>query len=65
MRINLQLQTSDFVDVESEVCNCKLIRINNQVLLDDGNRQAWDPCPRERGPRTSIPCPHAVLVLVP
>ncbi len=22
----------------SEVCNCKLIRINNQVLLDDGNR---------------------------
>ncbi len=23
---------------KSEVCNCKLIRINNQVLLDDGNR---------------------------
>ena len=23
---------------KSEVCNCKLIRINNQVLLDDGNK---------------------------
>ncbi len=73
MRINLQLQTSDFADLwlcrpltlwsllwlqqipknpltvqsyitakststKSEVCNCKLIRINNQVLLDDGIR---------------------------
>ncbi len=23
---------------KKEVCNCKLIRINNQLLLDDGNR---------------------------
>ncbi len=71
MLINLQLETSDFVDVDmgfdhchgssknglfkyllqpwkwsqpkhtstkSEVCNCKLMRINNQVLLDDGKR---------------------------
>ncbi len=53
--INLQLQTSDFVDCTFGlwslqclqqilwnpflvICNCNLIRLNNQVLLDDGNR---------------------------